>query len=124
MKKVHFTLQGKGGVGKSYVSSLLAQFHRERGEEAACIDTDPVNATFSGYKAFDVRRIELMNGSQLNERQFDAMMEQILSEDRHFVIDTRIAEIADKDRCTPTPVRKVFDEIATTLGWVSKAPSS
>ena len=28
-----------------------------------------------------------MNGSQLNERQFDAMMEQILTEDRHFVID-------------------------------------
>jgi hypothetical protein len=87
MKKVHFTLQGKGGVGKSYISSLLAQFHRERGEDALCIDTDPVNATFSGYRAFDVRRIELMNGSQLDERQFDAMMEQILNEDRHFVID-------------------------------------
>ena len=52
MHKVHITLQGKGGVGKSLVASLLAQHHLESGTPVVCIDTDPVNATLSGYRAF------------------------------------------------------------------------
>ena len=38
---IHFTLQGKGGVGKSLVASILAQYFRHRGAEIHCIDTDP-----------------------------------------------------------------------------------
>jgi Mrp family chromosome partitioning ATPase len=49
---IHLTLQGKGGVGKSLVSSILAQYFRYRGAEIHCIDTDPVNQTFS-----QIRRI-------------------------------------------------------------------
>jgi hypothetical protein len=87
MKKVHITLQGKGGVGKSYVASLLTQYHHERKRQVSCLDTDPVNATFSGYQAFPVQRIELMKGSQIDERQFDTMMELVLGQDTDFVID-------------------------------------
>jgi len=47
MKQVHITLQGKGGIGKSYVTSLIAQNLMDRGEEVICIDTDPINATLS-----------------------------------------------------------------------------
>jgi hypothetical protein len=87
MHKVHITLQGKGGVGKSFVASLLAQHHIESGTPVVCIDTDPVNATLFGYRAFGTRRVELMRGSQLDSRRFDAMMEQILSEETSFVVD-------------------------------------
>lgn len=87
MKKVHFTLQGKGGVGKSFVSSLLAQFYQEKGVPAVCLDTDPVNKTLAGYKSLDVRKVELMEGSELVQRKFDPMMEQILTEDMNFIID-------------------------------------
>ena len=52
-RKVHFILQGKGGVGKSFVAALLAQHYQANGRGAVvCVDTDPVNATFSGYGAF------------------------------------------------------------------------
>lgn len=91
MKKVHFTLQGKGGVGKSFVSSLVAQYHVEHGLPVVCIDTDPVNATLVGYKALEARRIDLMDGSTLVERKFDEMMEQVLSEDTNFVVDNGAA---------------------------------
>lgn len=87
MKKVHFTLQGKGGVGKSFAASLLVQYLQENGLPVIAIDTDPVNATLSGYRPFAARRLELMDGSRLNERKFDEMMEWIVAEDSHFVID-------------------------------------
>jgi len=91
MKRVNFVMQGKGGVGKTYVASLLAQYHLENDKEIVCIDTDPVNATFAGYKAFNVRRLELMDGNDLNPRKFDAMMKMLLDEDSHFIIDNGAA---------------------------------
>lgn len=87
MKKVHFTLQGKGGVGKSFVSSLIAQYYVDKGLPITCIDTDPVNATLVGYKSLNARHINLLDGSTVNERGFDEMMEQVVADDTNFVID-------------------------------------
>lgn len=93
MKKVHLTLQGKGGVGKSYVSSLLAQYHQTKGLPVVCIDTDPVNATLLGYKSLDARRLELMPEGEtvVDERKFDELMEWIMGEDSNFVVDNGAA---------------------------------
>ena len=49
---IHLTLQGKGGVGKSLVATVLAQYLREKGKDVRCIDTDPVNRTFAQYRWF------------------------------------------------------------------------
>lgn len=87
MKSVHLVLQGKGGVGKSFVSSLLYQFLTSKGEPVAAIDTDPVNATLAGYQAFGTKRLELIEGGSLNERKFDQLIETIINDDTHFVID-------------------------------------
>ena len=85
---VHFTLQGKGGVGKSLVSSLLAQyFMSNEGSNVKCIDTDPVNQTLVSYKALNATYIKLMEGSKIDERNFDTLMEQLLSEDGVFIVD-------------------------------------
>ncbi len=91
MKQVHFTLQGKGGVGKSFVSSLITQYLRAKGEPVVAVDTDPVNATLAGYKAFGTQRLELMEGGSLVERNFDALIERVVAEDSHFVIDNGAA---------------------------------
>jgi hypothetical protein len=87
MSTVHLALQGKGGVGKSYVAALIAQHQRESGKAVVCVDTDPVNATFSEYRAFEARRLELMEGSRINERRFDELMELILNTDAVVVVD-------------------------------------
>ncbi|HFH3881423.1 TPA: P-loop NTPase [Pseudomonas aeruginosa] len=91
MKNVHFTLQGKGGVGKSFVSSLIAQYLRAKGEPVTVVDTDPVNATLAGYEAFQTQRLELMEGGSLVERNFDQLIEQVIEQDTHFVIDNGAA---------------------------------
>jgi hypothetical protein len=84
---IHMMLQGKGGVGKSMGTATLAQFIAERRSMPRCIDTDPVNATFAGYKALDVHRVELMEGDEINPRKFDAMVELACSADSDVVID-------------------------------------
>ena len=50
MAKIHMILQGKGGVGKSFISSILAQHRIAKGKNPLCIDTDPVNATFLRFQ--------------------------------------------------------------------------
>ncbi|QBQ54054.1 conjugal transfer protein TraL [Nitrosococcus wardiae] len=88
MARAHFTLQGKGGVGKSLVSALIAQHRQENHVPLICVDTDPVNATFSGYTAFSVKRIELLKENTIDEREFDRLMELIAeNRDAEVVID-------------------------------------
>ncbi len=87
-RKVHFILQGKGGVGKSFVAALLAQHYQANGRGAVvCVDTDPVNATFSGYEAFNTRRVELLDNGIVDSGRFDELMMAIVTEDADFIVD-------------------------------------
>lgn len=87
MSNVHLILQGKGGVGKSVISTFLAQYLKENRVGVFCVDTDPVNATFSGYKDLAVTKLEIMEGDEINTRKFDSLIEMIAEEEREIVID-------------------------------------
>ena len=89
MKQVHMILQGKGGVGKSFVASLLAQHFLAREITPVCIDTDPVNQTFAGYAAFNAHRLKLMRGDDLDPSAFDQLVELVVAADEGqiFIID-------------------------------------
>ena len=63
MSKVHMMLQGKGGVGKSFISALVAQYQKAKGQTPLCIDTDPVNGTFHGYEGLNVVKLGGFGGS-------------------------------------------------------------
>lgn len=84
---IHMSLQGKGGVGKSFIASILAQYFLSKDRQIESIDTDPVNRTFSQYKAVNATRLELLRDGNIDPRGFDALMERLLTEDRTFVID-------------------------------------
>ena len=85
--KIHLVLQGKGGVGKSLIASLLAQYKREQQEKVACIDTDPVNATFASYKVLNVETFKIIENDEINIRSFDALIERIANTDCDIIID-------------------------------------
>lgn len=87
MSKIHMILQGKGGVGKSMIAAVLAQYKAEKGVNTLCVDTDPVNATFEGYSALNVRRLDIMEGDEINTRNFDALVEMIASHEGDAIID-------------------------------------
>lgn len=87
MATIHAMLQGKGGVGKSTCSVTLAQYLGEKAEAPRCLDTDPVNATFAGFAALNVERVEIMEGDEINSRLFDRMVERACESATSVVID-------------------------------------
>src|SRR6185436_1919088 len=86
---VHFVLQAKGGIGKSFVSTLLAQHVINETGTVRCFDTDQENTTFAHYLALSVRHIALADLSRvIDPKRFDTLMETLLTEEGNFVVDT------------------------------------
>jgi hypothetical protein len=86
---VHVVLQAKGGVGKSYVAAIVAQYYRTHDWTVRCFDTDPGNATLAQYKALDVEHIsELIQGGVINQKRFDPLIEGLLNRDGASIVDT------------------------------------
>jgi len=67
---VHIVMQGKGGVGKSFGSSILAQYIRTKSAPVRCLDTDPVNATFAQYRVIEAEQIDVLRRGTVNEKLF------------------------------------------------------
>ena len=87
MAKIHMVLQGKGGVGKSFIASIIAQHCNKKKKDTLCIDTDPVNATFLGFKKLNVKKLDLMEGDEIDPRKFDNLVELISKSKSDVVID-------------------------------------
>lgn len=84
---IHLTLQGKGGVGKSLVASILAQYFRHHGKQIHCIDTDPVNQTFSQYAELGAEHLALMRDGRIDSGGFDGLLHRLINEDGIFIVD-------------------------------------
>ena len=87
MAKIHIILQGKGGVGKSFSAITVAQFKQDQNQPTRNFDTDPINATFHGYKSLNVKKVPIMDGDEINTHLFDDLIEQIASTTEDVVID-------------------------------------
>src|SRR2546421_10629851 len=83
---VHLVLQGKGGVGKSFVSSILAQYFRDKQRPVHCFDSDPVNATLAQYTELNAEHVNVLKRGSINEKEFDKIVEHVCREEGIFVI--------------------------------------
>jgi hypothetical protein len=90
-KTVNIVLQGKGGVGKTLVATLIAQYHLENGVLVACYDTDPVNATFAAFKGLDAKVVPILKGRVLNVEPIDKLMNDVIISAGSSVIDNGAA---------------------------------
>lgn len=96
LNQVHFTMQSKGGVFKSGISALFAQYlmSKSNNEEdmPVIIDTDPSNQTLLRFEQLNTLFIETVhqvNGEKiLNKSKFDEMMELIISGEPSLLFDT------------------------------------
>ena len=77
----------KGGVGKSLVASILAQYFRHYGREIHCIDSDPVNQTFSQYAELGAEHLALMRDGRIDSGGFDILLHRLLIEEGTFIVD-------------------------------------
>ncbi len=88
---INITLQGKGGVGKTLVASLIAQQRRRAGVAVTCVDADPINASLAGFAGLEARQLELLDGAgEVAPAAFDSLVEIIMEspEGGDLVIDT------------------------------------
>lgn len=86
-RTINIIAQGKGGVGKTFISTQIAQFYSDSDKETLNIDTDPVNSTFASFKKLEVNHIDLLEDNNINPRKFDEMMELIFNCETDVVID-------------------------------------
>lgn len=74
MAKVFLTLQGKGGVGKSYLTSAFAQWASAREKAIACVDTDTLNPTLAAYKPLGAVHLPLSKEHVIDPRALDRLV--------------------------------------------------
>ena len=68
---IHFILQSKGGVGKSYIACLLLQYLKDKNKNAIGIDLDPNTPALSKFKELRVERIDLVSDRSLKTENID-----------------------------------------------------
>lgn len=57
-----------------------------------CVDTDPLANTFADHGAFKVRKMSLVyDGGELELGGFEVMIDALVTEDSHFVVDNGVA---------------------------------
>ncbi|MFI3271765.1 MAG: conjugal transfer protein TraL [Pseudomonadota bacterium] len=90
MANVHFFLQGKGGVGKSFCSNMCTQYLSSKNVVPICFDTDPVNATFASFKSIGAKWVDIRKtGGDIDPIKFDIIMERIaaLQDNEAIIVD-------------------------------------
>lgn len=85
---VHLLLQGKGGVGKSLIASVLSQYFASKERALHAVDADPINQTLAEYRGLRVEPLNLLKDGNVDQRAFDTLMERILTQIGTFVVDT------------------------------------
>src|ERR1700728_694253 len=85
---VHLVLQGKGGVGKSFVSAILAQYFRTKSAPVHCVDTDPINTTFAQYRLLNAEHLKVLKRGTVHEGKFDHFVQRVCCGEGVFVVDT------------------------------------
>lgn len=91
-KTVHIVMQGKGGVGKSVVARLIAEYMIEKDRSYAAFDADPVNQTFGALDSFGVEIVDLVKAGNVDAARFDDLIGKAMdSEADSVIIDTGAA---------------------------------
>ena len=86
-QSVHIILQEKGGIGKSFLSSILLQYLTDQGHPVVGIDTDPKNASLEAYKSLNVEKLHIMNGDGIDIEKFDDLLIKIDETNLDYVVD-------------------------------------
>lgn len=115
-RKLHFVLQGKGGVGKTVVALLLSQYIAETGEPVTCVDADPVNASFASLSPMTPEHVSIFAGKKVDTGSLDLFTEKLLTADTHFVVDNGAASFVPVSRYL------IENDIATMMVDAGRQP--
>lgn len=88
MKQSNWTIMGKGGVGKSFVTWLLVQNFINKNHNTYFADTDPTDATLSEFPEINAKHISITDVElNINHSAVDNLVNDIALHDGYSVID-------------------------------------
>lgn len=95
MTRVNLVMGAKGGIGKSLVSCIMAEYLVEKRKAVGLsppflMDIDPSNGSFFAIKGLDVQFLDVITNDDIDRNKFDVLVEKIgnAQDDDVFVIDT------------------------------------
>ncbi len=92
MARVNLVLGAKGGIGKSFIAALMAQYMIDNfiDKSVTCIDLDFKTQTFSKYRGLDVDLVDIETDGEIDRSKFDVLVTRIAESqpDDVFVVDT------------------------------------
>ncbi len=89
LKNFHFILQGKGGVGKTTISTFITQYLKDYlKQDYLAIDTDQVNASFASFKSLNIEQVNLMEENRITDTGWEMLANRLLNTDKlNIIID-------------------------------------
>jgi len=91
MPRMHMTLGDKGGIGKSFIAALLAQYYLDNitNVNLTCLDMDPKNLTLSRYAGLDVEHIDVQSNGDIDRVKFDLFVNRVAraGDDAEVIVD-------------------------------------
>lgn len=95
MAKVNLFIGTKGGIGKSFIAAVLAQYAVEarvaaKKKAPMCFDIDPNCKTLSGLKGLNVSFLDIISNKEIDKRKFDTLFQNICNagKDDMVIIDS------------------------------------
>lgn len=88
MRKLHMAVGDKGGIGKSFVAALMAQYIIDNVIDAklVCLDLDMKNHTFSRYEVLGAELIDVRTDGDIDRSKFDILINRIAMSDDDTII--------------------------------------
>lgn len=89
-REVHLLAAAAGGVGKSFIASLMAQACRRSGsgDDLVTIDAAVNSSTLASVDGLDVRRVHLYRGAEFDVTLLDPHLNDALEANRSYLVDT------------------------------------
>lgn len=115
MRKVHFTLGDKGGIGKSFIAALMAQYIGDNieGAKLICLDMDMKNHTFSRYETLRAELIDVRTEGDIDRSKFDLLINRIATSDDDAII---IADVGGNVYVSMTDYMRVNEVYEMIMG--------
>jgi cellulose biosynthesis protein BcsQ len=79
-KDIHIVLGAKGGIGKTYVSSILAQYAQHKQSPMKVRDLDQSNSMLARIPSLDAREVDLLSDGKFDSAKMDAFLGDIMQE--------------------------------------------
>jgi hypothetical protein len=86
-KDIHIVLGAKGGIGKTYVSSILAQYAQHKQSPMKVRDLDQSNSMLARIPSLDAREVDLLSDGKFDSAKMDAFLGDIMQEPGPYLID-------------------------------------